>query len=128
MSRFFIILLLLAFLAVGIIGVSMMSSHSDCFFGKISLCTSDILTMISAHFNALNLLSAAVFPVSIISLIFFIVLLLSYSISVNLFNFCIFLCRRYSLFLKEIPPCFKREFYRWLSLHENSPSFYIVRS
>ena len=128
MSRFSVILLLLAFLAVGIVGVSMMNSHSDCFFGKISSCAANAINMIDAHFNALGLISAAVFPTKIIFLISLVVLLLISAILINLFNSRIVLYRRYISFLKEIPPRFKREFYHWLSLHENSPSFFAVRT
>ena len=106
----------------------MMNSHSDCFFGKISSCTANALKMIDAHFNALGLLSAAVFPTRIIFLIFFVVLLMISIVSINLLNACIVLYRHCIDLLKEAPRLFKREFYRWLSLHENSPSLSIVRT
>lgn len=128
MNRFFIIALSLAFLSVGIVGVSMMGSHSDCLFGKFGSCAMDAVAMVSSHFAVFGVLSSAFFPTPIVLISLLVFLLLILSILTDLLNVRLVLYKGYELLSRRTSYLFKEEFCHWLSLHENSPSLSAART
>ncbi len=122
------LLLIFAFLSVGIVGISMMGPHNECLFGKIGTCASDVLAMINAHFGAFETLSAAVFG-RLIVIVAMLISLLAVALGVFLINIDInfSLAKKRFLLMQNSTQYSKETLCHWLSLHENSPSFSLAR-
>ena len=128
MSKNFLVILLIGLIGMGIIGVSMMSSHSDCLFGKLGPCTADVLVMINAHFSAFQALSGGVLAsLSLLSLIIISFVLVLSVFLLGYFGADFSFLKIRLLFLENSAKRYKEDICRWLAIHENSPSFALAR-
>ena len=131
--RFYLVLtLLISFAAIAVFGFAMMgpdNDHMGCIAAMAQGATAcpSAFDMVALHLNAFNMFSSAVFGQNILSVI------LALNIFLLLFLFALFGSRfvsfplggdlRAKSYFEPPRPVFSIRLNRWLSLHENSPSF-----
>ena len=125
MKKAFLGFIVIGFIGMGIASHSMMYSHSDCLFGKLGPCTTDVLIMINAHFGAFQSLSAAIFSTLAVLTLAILLFLADYlsdyfgiAFSFKKFSFLIF---------PDSTDSLKERICGWLAMHENTPSFALAR-
>lgn len=122
MKKLLVLLLITGFLAVGIMGVSMMKSHNDCLVSGFEYCTIETSSILNSHISVFSNLSNAVFDISLF-LMMGIGLLALGLVEIDLKNRGLFTDNgRNNLYFEKLA-AYKEPFYGWLAIHENSPSF-----
>lgn len=126
MKKFLILLLIIGFLSIGIMGVSMMKSHSDCLVSGFEYCTVDVSSMLDTHAGVFSNLSNAVFDISLFLAIGLSLLVLRFIVINPVIREFFLGNKRENLYFEKLAS-YKKPFYGWLAIHENSPSFSIAR-
>lgn len=126
MKKFLILLLIIGFLGIGIMGISMMKSHSDCLISGLGDCTVDVSSMLNVHTSVFSNLSNAVFDISLLLMAGLSLLILKF-IKIHLRNREFFLTNKQENLCFEKLAAYKEPFYGWLAIHENSPSFLMAQ-
>jgi len=122
MNRLLTSLLIIGFLSVLLGGVSMMDSHDNCLFGKLVNCAGNPIAMVNAHYTAFQNLGAVAFSsLAFAFVLFYFALGAVWRMRAK--NADSLFLKKYLVRLEDSYSSFKKSFYRWLALHEHSPSF-----
>lgn len=125
MNKILIIFLIFIFLVIGVMVISTMQSHNDCFLNKMGNCSQDVLSMIKAHLGLFLTLSEGVLGHSLLLISLFVLAVLGLIKNFPIKKEPAFY-RRNNFSFKRLAS-HKKPFYEWLSVHENSPSFVRAR-